>query len=115
MLRVFRVDIQVLGNLLTKRDGRRAAISVAISLAFLGAVSLMFGQVLRHSPDLLRLGDDLDVAGMSTLFAGLLMPALLLTMWFGLGGGRRQLFERPQLDLLLSAPVHAAAILAATR
>jgi hypothetical protein len=112
LLALARAELQVLLNLATKREGRRILVSALVSLVFLGFVADRFGQVFAVSPQIV------DVAagpgGLRALAGALLTPALLVVLWFGFGGGPRQLFELPQLELLLQSPRRAAVVLGAT-
>ena len=81
-----------------------------LSLFFLVFVSDLFGDVLVSSPEF-QVDPD-DPAARAALFGTLLTPGLILTFWFGLGGGRRQLFEIKPIDALLCAPIPTVRVLA---
>ncbi len=110
MLRLLWTDVVALRNAIVRGDGRRGAIASLVSLAFLLAVSWLFGQVLAHTPELWDLQNDLDTDRARAAAGAMLMPGLIMALWFAFGGGPRILFENPRLPLLMSAPLPALAV-----
>ena len=113
MLALVRAEAQVLVNLVSRSAGRRALSATLISLVFLLGVSWLFGQVLSRTPELLQLDPADDAAAARGATSALLVPCLVMTIWFGFGGGPRQLFESPSLTLLLTSPLGARRTLVA--
>lgn len=112
MLRLLTADLASLANLFRRREGRRLLFSAALSLGFLGFVADLFGQIVARSPQLGQMAGG--AGGMDSLLGSMLVPALLLSLWFGFGGGPRQLFELRQIEMLLQAPLAAPKVLLAT-
>ncbi|MBK8979469.1 MAG: hypothetical protein IPM29_26515 [Planctomycetes bacterium] len=110
MLRLLAADLRALVNVVGRREGRRSATATLVSLGFLLAVSWLFGQVLAMTPEVAELRHGLDADRARAAAGTLLMPALVMTLWFSFGGGARQLFEAPTLGLWWTAPLSSRAI-----
>ncbi len=113
MLLLNRADLFSFANLFKYREGRRVLISSSISLGFMALVSTLFGQVVIASPEFAQQFRANGDEGVFALIRVVLLPALLLTTWFGFGGGRRLLFEHPTLELSLCSPMPVPALLTA--
>lgn len=104
---LLRADLQALGNVVLRRQGRRALLAHGISLAVLAAISALMGQAMLLRPELqAALHGDL-AAGRAGLLEAALAPAVLVAIWFAFGQGWRALFETAELPLWLQSPLGA--------
>ncbi|MFY9343770.1 MAG: hypothetical protein WAT39_14875, partial [Planctomycetota bacterium] len=101
-------DLRALGNLGTKRDGRRLLFAAVIGFVLLGLLSHWFADAILDQQQLLRLlvarsgGDPLR-----GLLGYGLMACPLVATWLGLALAQRQLFEAKELLLWRQAPLPA--------
>ncbi|MGE3174986.1 MAG: hypothetical protein AB7O97_20325 [Planctomycetota bacterium] len=102
-MHLFAADLRALANS-TRADGRASLVARLLPPALLALMHWLLGGLLLQHRELLRLlhegGDP-----MRYLFAHALASGPVVASWIGFAHAQRQLFEAPELELWLAAPI----------